>query len=163
MTIEGVDFKEYMPDLLKKANRSFGYLKSFSDFLSHAHRIYLVKSFVLSHLEYGLPLFTAWLKRNKRDHKCKEIQKNLKDMYESCRKWATACSGPKDLMQHMSNIAAFKTIVEERSASIQEQFAHLPEKHPLSLLHKNIQKIKWKKSQLESLLMIQLTKSSMYP
>lgn len=166
MTFKGIDFEAYMPSLLKKASKLFGYLKSFSGFLPHAHRIYLVKSFVLSHLEYGLPLFAAWIDREERkDPQWKSLLATLTSFYDSCRTWAVGYNNPKDLMQHMTNIPSYGTLVKERTASIQEQIVGLSPSHPLSFLLSSIKtpkgdiKSRFKK---QKLLMAKVTNSGIY-
>ena len=133
MTLHGIDFKTYFTNVLKSARTELICLKNMDYYLSNVHRLHLVKSQVLSKIEYSLPLLSKWLdiKEPKESKIKKEIKKDLQNLITECRQWSGNTGNKKILAGYLTNIHDINQIMEEREAGLVEQLQNLEENHPL--------------------------------
>ena len=108
---EGIDFLTYIKNQNIRTRTEFEKIKvSGGYFNSYQHKVNVLKSHVLSHLEYALSII-GLLTKNERKEIEPEIQKIEKLIIQSCQ-WA--CTNPhanKTLASWMTNIWSYKTLL----------------------------------------------------
>jgi hypothetical protein len=131
-----------MTERTKQMTRKFWRLHAYENYLPRAHRIFLVKSEILSVFEYALPLFENRLQMGNRDSETDKVQDDIQRLIDQCRTWASGIGSKrtKGLVKSMTNILDIKDILESRSASLNQRLLRLPTNHPIKTLH-NKQKL----------------------
>jgi hypothetical protein len=132
MTYQGIDFTKYMESKIQSTEKKFWYLHSHGQYLPPAHRLYLIKSEVLSMLEYTLPLYGHIMNT---PHPQKQDLKRLKNqisiIIDRARSWAGQINRGKELACHLTNIHSIKDVLEERISGLNYRLENLPQEHPL--------------------------------
>lgn len=130
MTHGGIDFVEYITTKVKKLTKRFWYLHSFGQYLPQAHRLYLVKSEVLTSIEYILPLFGKFLDTNPKERKeLTNLKSKITQVIDLARSWAGHIKGRKILAKHMTNIQDLMDTIEDRSGGLNNRLESLPSDH----------------------------------
>ena len=139
MRHDGIDFQAYFTNVLKNARIELQYLKSMDIYLPNMHRIHLVKSQVISKLEYALPILSKWLSiKNPKESRIKrETKKSLQDLIKECRQWAGNTGNKRVLAAHLTNIHDIEQIMQEREAGLVEQLRNINKEHPLIKILEN--------------------------
>jgi hypothetical protein len=112
--------------------KSIRYLHSFGPYLPNAHRLYILKSEVLSISEYVLPLFGHFLKLSKNKKELVELKKNMNHTIKMAQRWAGNTDRKTDLSEHLTNISNIDVTIEDRIASLNKRLLSLHKDHPLS-------------------------------
>jgi hypothetical protein len=132
MTYKGVDFVNYMKSKTEAMNKRFWYLHSFESYLPNSHRLYLVKSEVLSILEYSLPLYGQSLETNSTEKRnLKNLKVEINQIIDRVRKWAGFTSKNKFLAQHLTNIYDLTDTMKDRISGLNLRLEKLPKNHPI--------------------------------
>jgi len=89
ITHKGIDFPSYMENQFKKTKTEFQRLKLNGNYFANsAHRINVLKSHVLSHLEYAIQLIS--LRTQAQNSNIKTQKEKITNLIKDCRKWANA-------------------------------------------------------------------------
>ena len=146
MTAKGVDFVDYMRQRAKAIECQMGLLQSIKYYLPTPYRIRLIKSQILSKIEYCLPLFKHWQTIQKHDtsitptekkaikEESKKVQERIKKVLRECRIFSKV-KPSGDLGKFLTNIQDLEDIMSERSAGLAYRLdRNLPEDHPFKKL-----------------------------
>jgi hypothetical protein len=132
MTYKGIDFTAYMNKQLESLNKRFWYLHSYGQHLPQAHRLYLVKSEVLSSLEYVLPLYGHYLKTKPTDKKeLLKLKTKINQIINLARSWAGQVNKKQVLAQHLTNIYDLMDTIEDRGCSLNSRLEKLQNEHSI--------------------------------
>ena len=159
---EGIDFPSYMENQYTKTNTEFQRLKINGNYFANsAHRINVLKSHVLSHLEYAIQLIS--LRTEAQNSNIKPQKEKIEKLIKNCRKWANApILTDSKLSKWMTNIWDYKDLLKYRQAALHEQILNLPSNNPLRILNLPTNEIKIPAIIKQDLLSLKGTNSDVY-
>lgn len=135
----GIDWSTYWDRVLIKAESTLKYLfvKATPDW-AHSTRLALVKSYVLSLVQYGLGLFGHW-KRIQDDHSCTSFVSRLDELHYSCLEFVFGFQSPRSLLESMSNLKNASDSITLAMATTTRHVQRLSEDNPVRDTKRNIQ------------------------
>ena len=141
VTSEGIDMLKFMSECLARIKRKWGQLKSYEQYLGNYQRITLVKSEILSQIEYGVPLMAVWIgvigqKESEQEtyETAKILSRDIDEMLKIAREWAGKC--PYRLAEYMTNIGTMPQLRIMREAALNHQLDNLPAENPVKLVYR---------------------------
>ena len=151
-----------MKNQYTKTNTEFQRLKINGNYFANsAHRINVLKSHVLSHLEYAIQLIS--LRTEAQNSNIKPQKEKIEKLIKNCRKWANApILTDSKLSKWMTNIWDYKDLLKYRQAALHEQILNLPSNNPLRILNLPTNEIKIPAIIKQDLLSLKGTNSDVY-
>jgi hypothetical protein len=162
ITHEGIDFQTYMENQYTKTNTEFQRLKLNGNYFANsAHRINILKSHVLSHLEYAIKLIS--LRTQTQNSNLKPQKEKIQKLILECRKLASAPIGKDSKIDKwMTNIWDYNDLLKYRKATLHEQIMNLPPNNPLITLNSDINRDKIPAIIKNDLISLKGTQSDIY-
>ncbi|MEY3420278.1 MAG: hypothetical protein RIR48_558, partial [Bacteroidota bacterium] len=134
ITHEGIDFEAYMNKQFTKTHTEFLNLKLNGNYFANStHRINVLKSHVLSHLEYAIQIIS--LRTQAQNSNIKPQKEKIQKLIHDCRLWASApINRDGKIDKWMTNIWDYDDLLKYRRATLHEQILSLPPNNPLKIL-----------------------------
>jgi hypothetical protein len=133
---DGIEMLNFLRQCIARTKRKFGQLKWYEQYLFCYQRITLVKSEIISQLEYGSPLISIWMKAqsNQNYKETKTLITEIDTIVELAKTWASRSRNR--LAQFLTNISDVNTMILMREGALNEQLDRLPENNPIKIVYK---------------------------
>ena len=135
VTFDGIEMLNFLNQCLTRTKKKFGQLRSYEQYLSCYQRITLVKSEIISQLEYGSPLISIWMKAQnyQKYDQAQHLIREIDTIVESARTWAS--QSRLKLAQFLTNINNISTMLTMREGALNQQLDRLPEDNPIKIVY----------------------------